>query len=190
MMRPTPRFLLAAVAASLIALAARATLAGRDAGSSSGQAGIPSFREFVEALRAAKYEQYAARAGNKVAGEGAFAEMKAHALGLYEGIDAGQVRRSFADAAGSIFDCIPVGQQPALRASRPATPPSAPPDPPRPGGRVGGYAGRATASPPPRDIRRDQHGDAALCAPGAIPMRRITLENLTRFATLRDFLRK
>ena len=80
-MRPTPSFLLAVVAASLIALAARATLAGHDAEVSGGQAVILSFREFVEALRAAKYEQYAAQAGNKVAGEGAFAEMKAHALG-------------------------------------------------------------------------------------------------------------
>ena len=39
-MRPAPSFLLAAVAASLIALAARATLAGHDVRSSGGQADI------------------------------------------------------------------------------------------------------------------------------------------------------
>ena len=125
-----------------------------------------------------------------MAGEGAFAEMKAHTLGLYEGIDAGQVRRSFADAAGSIFDCIPVDQQPALRASRLAMPPSAPPDPPLPGGRAGGYAGHATAVPPRAQYPARPARRGCALHGGGIPMRRITLESVTRFATLRDFLGK
>jgi len=184
-----PKLLLATVATALLARAPHAPVAGRGGGAGDGQAGIPPFREFIEAARAAGYEQYAARAGSKVAGEGAFAEMKAHVLRSYEGVDARQVRHSFADENGSVFDCIPVGQQPALRGSRQAVP-QAPPDPPRPGGETGAGAGRAGVDPPSGDGRQDRHGNAMSCAPGAIPMRRITLESLTRFETLRDFFRK
>ena len=37
---------------------------------------------------------------------------------------------------------------------------------------------------------KDQHGNVMQCPPGTIPMRRVTLEDLTRFPTLRDFFRK
>src|SRR5215471_15660517 len=76
--------------------------------------GFPSLRAHLESLQSATHGQYALRAGSRVAHEGAFAEMKAHILELYKGVEA---RHSFMDESGAIFDCVPIEQQPSLRGS-------------------------------------------------------------------------
>jgi hypothetical protein len=94
-----------------------------------------------------------------------FEQMRAYLQRLYRGMT---VDRSFA-AGGQVFDCVPIGQQPGLlRPGLPAPPPPAPKGP-KPG---------SGAAPAPH------------CGGGTIPMRRVTLDEITRFATLQDFLRK
>ena len=47
----------------------------------------------------------------------------------------------------------------------------------------------ATGSPL-RAGRKDPHGNVMQCPEGTIPMRRVTLEDMTRFPTLRAYMRK
>jgi hypothetical protein len=143
--------------------------------------------EFTKTLSTATHGQFAGKPGVNVASEQAFNEMKAHALKLYQGVEA---RNSFVDENGSIFDCIPVGQQPALRGSTqgvakaPDMPPSAtkagPVDDRRPVQIVSSLGAG----------KKDVHGNEMSCPEGYIPMRRVTLEELTRFETLQHFFLK
>jgi hypothetical protein len=158
--------------------------------------GIPSLRAFVDSLQSAEHGEFAATAAARVAHEDAFAEMKSHILGLYENVEA---PHSFVDETGAIFDCIPVEQQPALRGSREPVPkapdlPSleaadAPPKTAAARGEQAEWQDTLTSSPL-RPDRKDWHGNAVHCPEGTIPMRRVTLEDMTRFPTLRAFLRK
>jgi hypothetical protein len=115
----------------------------------------------------------------------AFETMKAHIADLYEGVEA---VHSFEGPGGTVFDCIPVEQQPALRESgRPV--PKAPDltgvlrgEDPEP---------RSVPTPSrPARVARDRHGNEAWAPPGTIPFPRVTLEDLSRFETLDDFFRK
>ena len=103
--------------------------------------------------------------------------MKSYLAKLYEGVEAAH---SFLDAGGQVFDCIPIEQQPSLKGTgrKLATPPEPPVL----------STGATSLGPPPR--ARDRLGNSTICPPGTIPFRRITLENLARFATLREFFQK
>jgi len=151
--------------------------------------GFPSLKAFVDAIDAAKLAHFAARLESNVAHEDAFAGMRAHILKLYDKTEA---PHSFMDGSGAIFDCIPIEQQPALKGS--AEPVPAAPDLPQrdaAGGPQDADERRDALIPSPfGPDRTDWHGNAMSCPSGTIPMRRVTLENLTRFATLRDFFRK
>jgi hypothetical protein len=157
--------------------------------------GIPSLRAFVDSLESAEYQEYAALAPSRVAHEDAFAEMKSHILALYENVEAAH---SFVDETGAIFDCIPIAQQPALRGTKEAVP-EAPDLPPlEAAGAAETAAARAeqderqdfSAGSPLAAGRKDWYGNAMQCPKGTIPVRRVTLEDLTRFPTLRAFMRK
>jgi hypothetical protein len=150
--------------------------------------GFDSLKVFVNSIRSAKHAAFSARAQSKVAHEGAFADMKAHILKLYDKTEA---PHSFMDESGAIFDCIPIEQQPSLRGSRGAVPkaPEAP------------YHEMASAGPqdekqdsliasPLGPEKKDKYGNVMHCPAGTIPMRRVTLEDLTRFETLKDFFQK
>lgn len=121
----------------------------------------------------------------RVAGNAAFQEMQAYIDRINQGVD---VVHSFEDAAGQVFDCIPIEQQPSLR-GRSRTIPN-PPDlrtaneafPPRPGAPAVARAFQAASF--------DRHGNPRQAPPGTIPVRRVTLEELTRFQDLRTFFRK
>ena len=156
--------------------------------------GIPSLSAFVESLQSASHAEFATRAGSKVAHERSFSEMREHILGLYEGVEA---PHSFIDEAGAIFDCIPVEQQPSLRGSAEEVP-TAPDLPPL---AQDSPAHTATADdaedgsdyPAGADLspgRTDAYGNVMHCPEGTIPMRRVTLEDLSRFETLQDFFAK
>ncbi len=149
--------------------------------------GFPSFKAFIDSLKPAKHRDYSARAASKVAHEGAFEEMKAHILKLY---DKTKAPHSFMDESGAIFDCIPIEQQPALKGSAGAVPKA--PDLPQHKAASGPQARRKDsliASPMGPD-KKDRHGNVMHCPAGTIPMRRVTLEDLTRFPSLNDFFRK
>ncbi len=113
--------------------------------------------------------------------------MKAHILKFYDKTEA---PNSFMDETGAIFDCIPVEQQLALRGSKEPVPTA--PDLP-------GHEARSAAKDERQDSlvglplgpeKKDHHGNVMHCQAGTVPMRRITLEDLTRFPSLRDFFRK
>jgi Neprosin len=160
-----------------------------------GPKGIPSLSAFVDSLKSAEHAKYAARAASQVAHEGAFAEMKDHILGLYEGVEA---PHSFMDETGGVFDCIPIDQQPALRGSKEPAPtaPDLPPLQAEPLPRTAAAGAEkderqdTLTESPLRPGRKDIHGNAMLCPEGTIPMRRVTLEDMTRFPTLRAFMQK
>jgi Neprosin len=157
--------------------------------------GFPSLNAFIESLQSASHAEFAPRAESRVAHEDAFSEMRAHILGLYEGVEA---PHSFMDETGAVFDCIPVEQQPSLRGSAEGVP-MAPDLPPlTPDLQRGTAAGEGDQDERRDNLadttltleRRDAYGNVMYCPEGTIPMRRVTLEDLTRFETLQDFFAK
>jgi hypothetical protein len=159
--------------------------------------GFPSLHASLESLESARYEEFADLPASQVANENAFSEMKAYILNLYEGVEA---RHGFMDDSGGIFDCIPYEQQPALRGSSEAVP-TAPDIPPLPEASDLGSESAATRDQQEERYdalagsllnpdRTDQYGNVMHCSEGTIPMRRVTLEQMTRFETVQDFLRK
>src|SRR5512135_1595081 len=147
--------------------------------------GIPSLNAFIDSLESAQHGDYAARSDSRVAHEAAFSEMRSYILELYRDVSASH---SFMDEYGGIFDCIPIEQQPALRGSTESIP-EAPDLPTVPSGDEVDQRDYARGSPLSPD-RTDSYGNAMNCPDGTIPVRRVTLEDLTRFETLRDFFRK
>lgn len=150
---------------------------------------ISALGDFKKAVDAAKHEHFAGKNGVKVADEAAFTAMQAHVSRLYSGVT--EVH-SFEDENGSVFDCIPVNQQPALKGAAPAQPPNLPATE-----KSTGPAGTPTGDRRPIEItgafeiaRKDKYGNQMSCPAGHIPMRRITLEELTRFETMRHFFQK
>ncbi|GAA1109901.1 neprosin family prolyl endopeptidase [Kitasatospora arboriphila] len=145
---------------------------------------FPSFAQFIDDVASARHDEFTRRSRSATAGEDEFAAMRQHILGLYSGVD---VPHSFVDDNGQIFDCVPIEDQPSLRggAEGPAVPPDAPPQPaPR------GEAPALPVQPQLRSDRLDKFGNPMSCPPGTIPMRRVTLEELARGRTLRDFFHK
>ena len=150
--------------------------------------GFPSLNAYLNSLQSATHAAYAIRPESRIAHEDAFSEMKAHILKLYEGTE---VPHSFMDESGVIFDCIPVEQQPGLRGSKESVPKA--PDLPGHGEpRAADKSEREDVliQSPLSPTRKDHHGNVMHCPSGTIPMRRVTLEDLSRFPTLRDFFRK
>ena len=150
---------------------------------------IATLVEFLRTVDVAKHEQFVGRPTVKVANEAALTAMKAHILSLYRGVEA---RNSFEDENGSVFDCIPVSQQPALKGASPAEAPSMPPLRAKPAAEATptGERRTAAATSPIAAGQKDRYGNERVCPAGYIPMRRVTLEELTRFETLQRFFQK
>jgi hypothetical protein len=149
--------------------------------------GFASLKAFVESVESAKPKAFLAKPESRMADEGAFADMQAHILSLYEKTEA---VHSFMDESGAVYDCIPVEQQPSLRGVKGRVPvaPDAPQIEPVKGPKAP-YKDIPAVSPLGPG-RKDRFGNAMHCPEGSIPMRRVSLEDLSRFATLRDFFRK
>ncbi len=149
---------------------------------------ISSLDEFRKSIDGAKHGNFALKAEAK-ANESDFTAMKAHITGLYRGVT--EVH-SFEDQNGSIFDCIPVTQQPALRGAAPAQAPDLPTL-----DKTANAQGEPTGDRRPIEItpafragKTDRHGNEISCPAGHIPMRRLTLEELTRFESMKQFFQK
>ena len=119
--------------------------------------------------------------------EDAFMEMKEYLIKHYAGIE---VLHSYIDENGSIFDCVPIGQQASAKESRQKV--AKAPDLPTIESKTSAKYERKTnpIQAPLRQDRKDRFGNAMFCPPGTIPKRRITLEELARFKTLRNFFQK
>jgi hypothetical protein len=148
--------------------------------------GIQPFAEFLESIEAARPEMHLGVPDRRVANEDAFNEMRQHLQRHYARTEA---QHSFVDENGSIFDCIPIEQQPARRDVQ--EPLARAPDLPSYG--TPGSAADASRGMPVEQLnpnRLDRHGNAMYAPEGTIPMRRLTIENLARFETLRHFFQK
>ena len=126
------------------------------------------FRDFIAGVRTAS-------AGDYQRDTAVFEEMRQHILSMYQDVE---VSHSFVRQTYHI-DCVPVLQQPSVRLLGLTSIASPPPYSP-----IAGDSNGAVSLTSPEDAAVE-HCDAA-----TIPMRRITLEDLTRYATLRDYFRK
>jgi hypothetical protein len=152
--------------------------------------GITPFRQFVASLQQVQADQHVAVAGSRARNAAAVQEMQAHLVRHYAGVDA---THSFSDENGSVFDCIPVEQQPALRQAGAA--PATPPDLPPPSAAAAGAQAPVIDRPTEPVVqlhpdRQDQYGNVMQAPDGTIPMRRLTMANLARFETLQHFFQK
>ncbi|HXO43300.1 MAG TPA: neprosin family prolyl endopeptidase [Thermoanaerobaculia bacterium] len=183
------------LAAGLGALGAREGLAQ---GESRG-AGFVPLAEFLPGVAAARFEGLPRGAETRVRSAEAFAEMRRHILSLYEGVAVDRLHSFLLD--GQHFDCLPIDQQPSVRGLGLTHVEVAPPPPlstatepvvPAPGEPAVGEPEepRARATSPLTLGARDAFGNEIQCAEGTIPMRRVTLEEMTRFETLRQFFEK
>jgi hypothetical protein len=120
-------------------------------------------------LKAARYADYAGRAEVAVRDEAAFEEMRQYLILHYEAAD---VTNSVADG-GAVFDCLrDPGRVTSPSPSSPPTPTAPPSD---------------TVAPPSDTVTPVP---SAVCPTGTVPVRRVTLDDVVRFATLAGFLNK
>lgn len=146
--------------------------------------GFVPFGDFLSEMRQADFArvQVAGKAG-VVRDAAAFAEMRSHVLTMYDGV---RVRHSYLAREG-YFDCVTIESQPGVKAlggKEIATPPP-------PASMAVKQNSDALAAQSPLMLGdKDAFGNAISCPDGTIPMRRITMERLSKFATLKDFLAK
>ena len=140
------------------------------------RAGFIPFRAFIGAVRTANPEA--------LQNAGASEEMRQYILTMYEGVE---VTHSFV-LDSRHFDCVPIEQQPSVRllglTSIASPPPAKAPAPDAPAGTVS-VKSQFDGAPP-----FDLYGNSARCEAGTIPMRRIALEDMARFPTLRQYFQK
>jgi hypothetical protein len=165
-----------AAAATLGASETVAAAAGTTAAAQTQATVYPSFRDFVRSLSSARSESYLGKQPGAVQDASAFEQMRNHLLKLYSGV---AVPHTF-DLEGEVFDCIPLMQQPAVRLLGLKTIATQPPP-------MGSNVERTMQVAPGT---RDAFGSLRACARGTIPMRRLTLDALSRFRTLRAFFQK
>jgi hypothetical protein len=147
------------------------------------------FHDFVERTRSANIYQMTAP-GTRVRDAAAFEEMRAHLMKLYDGVE---VAHSYV-IGSSHFDCIPAAQQPAarMRGVKAATPPPAALLRESPDAKQDGYGEGATRRAFATNAAGavDAFGNPTTCEASAIPMRRLTLEEMSRHSSLREFFSK
>jgi Neprosin len=144
------------------------------------------FNQFVALTTSASSENYVGAPGNHVQDAAAFEQMRQHILNLYTGV---HVNHSFL-LQNTHVDCIPVMEQPSVRLTG-ATELAAPP--PSSLGETESTAGDekpmlATQVDAAHSI--DAFGNSTICEAGTIPMARVTLEQMSHFATLANFFQK
>jgi hypothetical protein len=141
------------------------------------------FNEFIKSLHEKKVGHFKSNAGFMVKNDHEFEKMNQHLINHYKGVEA---VHSFKDQSGQVWDCIPIEKQPSIKRSSSTIP--QPPDlqsiTPKENGKKGKISSFLNA-----DLKDDE-GNMMNCPKGYIPVRRITLEELTRFETLENFFQK
>jgi hypothetical protein len=165
------------------------TLSGR-LNAQSGPSQFVPFNDFLASIRAADSGEYLARPTSRVKDAASFEEMRHHILTMYEGVE---VSHTFV-LDSSYFDCIPIMQQPSVRIPGLKSIASAPPQsvlaPPSTAGGEAAEVPVNSASQVDPENPFDEFGNSVVCEENTIPMRRLTLEEMTRFPTLRRFFQK
>jgi hypothetical protein len=145
--------------------------------------GLPSHRQFVNSVSDAELSDFTARLSFSANDPAAFEEMREHILGQSEGVE---VQHSFVDDHGQIFDCIPIEQQFSLKGTGIKV--AKPIDLEVP---ASGSLSKTTLIQSPLGVgRSDKFGNDMRSPDATIPVRRVTLEELTRFGSMREFFRK
>jgi hypothetical protein len=153
-------------AAAFVMVALAASCGAADPG-----VGVLPFDQFVHGVETARYADYAGKPGVAVTDERVFEQMRQYLLGRYR--DA-RVVSSYA-SGGAVFDCMPLA---AAASAGPAPPPGS--------SSPLANAAPVSAAPGTAAPARQEHG----CPDGAVPVRRVTLGQLVRFATLNSFFGK
>jgi len=146
------------------------------------------FDEFVSSVGTADFGLYSIRDEVKVRRDSDFEAMREHILSMYEGV---KVAHSFV-MDSQVFDCVPIDQQPSVRQLGLGKALREPPQPVVAEEEAGAKAFTGvTRLPSPLTLGlQDSFGNAVRCEQGTIPLRRITLEELSRFETLEKFFKK
>jgi neprosin-like protein len=176
-----------ATVGSIIALAGGVTIALATwseplAAQTTGTAVVP-FSEFVSDLTFAPADAYVGRSDVSVNRTAAFEEMRQHLLKLYSDV---VVARSF-QRENKVFDCVPINDQPGVRLRKVKTVATPPPSPPT---SVLGERHERGSSVGDLQNLADAPGNTQRCEGDTIPMRRLTLEKLARFESLKSYFAK
>jgi neprosin-like protein len=179
---------------SAVALVLAASIFGRPVLAQSQPVQFVKFEDFMAKTRTARVEDFMARPDSKIQDEAAFEEMRQAIFKRYEGVS---VSHSFV-LGRDHYDCMPIEQQPAVRSygiKTIAVPPRLPSKPKKAGAESN--ASMPAGDAPAVRVRRlaslsppdgvDAFGHAIHCQAGEIPLHRISLEALSRFATLHDY---
>jgi hypothetical protein len=146
-----------------------------------------AFKNFLQNTQAADSFEFT-RPGSGVKDTAAFEEMRRHILTMYSGIE---VKHSFV-LHSDHFDCVPIAQQPTVKVLSLKNIASAPPQSllpePSAGDRSEFQATPATQLS--AEKQTDEFGNSVGCEQNTIPMRRITLEEMKQFPTLREYFQK
>jgi len=178
---------------SLIALGVLAASAALSAQTS--PARLTPFNEFQAGLGTVKHTDYIGKAQVRVKQPADFEEMRQHLVKLYTGV---KVTHSFV-LESDTYDCIPINQQPSVRILGITKIAEAPP-----AGLVSET--KPEAAPAPKSelaphsasqakqvaevILKGKFGNSTHCEASTVPIRRVTLEEMTHFATLHEFFNK
>jgi hypothetical protein len=133
-----------------------------------------SFRSFIDNITAASPTDYVGRPATRVRDAAAFEEMRQHILTMYADV---HLSHSFVMDSG-YFDCVPVEQQPSVRLLKQkqiATPPPLPSRPDQEG--VDGVS--VGSDQVDLSNQFDGYGNSRRCEDRTIPMRRITLKDMS-----------
>src|ERR1700730_2889409 len=161
-------------------------LLGRPAGAQTVPPKLVPFNDFLQQVSRVVPTSYLAQSTSRVKTPAAFEVMRQHILTMYGGVS---VRHSFL-LGSDPYDCVPIMQQPAVRLRGLKSIATAPPQPPVPTGAPPSNPQASPASQLRPGQTLDALGNAVHCEEGTIPMRRITLEELSRFETLQQFFKK
>jgi hypothetical protein len=175
---------LASCGTFVFALVLGIVLLGRPAGAQTPN--LLSFSDFLQQVSRVAPTSYLAQPTSRVKNAAAFEEMRQHILTMYSGVN---VKHSFL-LGSEPFDCIPIMQQPSVRLGGLKNIATPPPSVPVPSGvRSSNPQAVQTGQLRPGQ-EADAFGNSVTCEPGTIPMRRLTLEELSRFETLQQFFKK
>ena len=149
--------------------------------------GIQPFQQFVDSVHGSEHRDFAGKKGVRVSSPDEFERMKAYLAERYQRVE---VLHSFVDENGSVFDCVPIEQQPAFKGLGQKVP-EAP--------HLSDVEEEQGDAEEPKaahveslisEARKDKFGNATACPTGTIPLRRITLQELARHESLRHFFQK